>query len=54
MKGEKKCLKVVKHVISEEKYKWVRLKVVMRWSRIGEGSVYCVDLRGLVFGILYL
>ena len=42
------------HVIGNEKYECVREKVVMRWLRSGGGNVYCVSLRGFVFGSLYL
>ena len=34
VKGEKKCFNDVEHVIGEEKYEWVRLNVLIRWSRI--------------------
>jgi hypothetical protein len=32
----------------------VILNVVMIWSSISDGSVYCDFLRGFVFGIQYL
>ena len=54
VKREKKWLNDVGHVIGEEKYEWVRLNVLIRWLRIEVESVYWVNLRGLIFGILYL
>ena len=56
MKGEKKCLNDMEHVIGDEKYEWVRLNVLIRWLRVNVlirwlrvGSIYWVNLRGLVF-----
>ena len=40
VKGEKKGLMVVGHVTRDEKYECVMLNVVIRWFRIGVGSVY--------------
>jgi hypothetical protein len=42
------------HVIGEEKYDVVMLKVSISSCRISLGIVYCVCFRGSVFGILYL
>ena len=40
VKGEKKSLMGIGHVIGDEKYECVREKVVMRWLRSGGGNVY--------------
>ena len=40
VKGEKKCIIDIGHVIGDEKYEWMRLKMVIRWVRIKIGNIY--------------
>jgi hypothetical protein len=40
LNGEWYLCMLVGHMIGEEKYKWVRLNVVVKYCRTGKGSVY--------------
>ena len=47
-------MRVVEHVIGDEKHEYAILKEFIRCSRMAFGSVYCENFRGSFLGVLYL